>query len=127
GRAGLTRQGPLEAVPAEVEPTRCSGRMQGDLFALALPHIADPQIASLAVEAIAPRIAQPPVPDFAAGARLVGKGIGRRDCVRPAGANGNAQDLAQQRVDVLSRVVGIVAAAAITQTDVEVTIRPELE
>ena len=95
-----------------------------DLLARALAHVADVELArSAAVEGEAPWVAHANGEDLVAPGRRAEeriarwRRIGRLAAVRKIHVD--AQDLAEQLVDVLRTVAGIVAGAAIAHPDVE--------
>ena len=119
-------------------PRRCSirssrrrraGRARGevDLLFGVLADVADDQIAGAPVEGEAPRIAQPVGPDLRTPPRPGREWIARWDRVAATGAGRDPQHLAEQDVRVLAIVVRVALAAAVTNADVEIAVRPELE
>jgi hypothetical protein len=119
----------LAAVPAVVAAAGRPGHLEVDLLVEILSDVSDVEIAGLAVEAEAPGVAQTVGPDLvragAGGGR--GEGIGGRDGVGSAAVDVDAQELAEQGVDVLPVLEGIAAAAAVAGADVQIAVRPELE
>ena len=119
----------LERAPAVIP----ADRDDVDLLPRALPHIADVEQARPAVERESVRVAQTQRED------LVGAGhadirVVRRDPVVAFGVGReavavdvDAEDLAEQRVDVLGVVAGIIARAAVPLPDVEQAIGAELD
>ena len=104
-----------------------------DLLARALADVADIDVAVRGIEAHAERVAQAQVPDLV-GAGFADEGIVRRDGVVARRVGGKIvavdvepEDFSQQRVDVLRVVVGIVAAAAVADGDVEIAVRTEAD
>ncbi len=92
-----------------------------------LPHIGDVQVAGLAVEAEAPRIAQARRPDLGPGALLVDEGVILGYAVRavPTSIHVDAEDLRQEGVVVLAVTVGITRTTAVAEGDVQVAIGAE--
>src|SRR4026208_1206793 len=91
-----------------------------DLFAGSLSDIAYPHLVRLTIETEAPGITHHERVDFVETSRGTGKGIAPGGSVGHAGSvDIDAKDLAEQRVDVLRVVRGIVRTAAITHSDVE--------
>jgi hypothetical protein len=105
----------LAAVPAIVPAAGGPGRLEVDLLVEILPDVPDVEIAGLPVEAEAPGVAQTVGPDLVrAGARGGrGEGVGGGDAVGGAAVDVDAQELAEQGVDVLPVLEGIAAAAAV--------------
>ena len=97
-----------------------------DLFPLVLPDICRPQLTGLAVDAHAPNVSQTVGPDFLARVVLaIGERIVGRDAVlqvAAAAVDVNAQDFAEQVVEVLRVVVRVVGFAAVAGTDIELAI-----
>ena len=121
----------LHLVPAEVRapPAARCGRQLVDLLPFVLADVADPQIAVGAIEAEAPRVAdavEPHLrpPALAVGERVVGRNAVLLAARRVGGVD--PQDLAQQRLGVLPVALGIAAAAAVAECDVQVAVGPEL-
>src|SRR6185437_3348850 len=98
-----------------------------DLLVFVLPDVGDDQIARLAVEGEAPRVAQPVGPDLPTVARRLRERVAGRDRVAAARQRGDPQHLAEQHVGVLPVVVGIALAAAVTDTDVQIPFGTEPE
>src|SRR5204863_1425509 len=104
----------LHPVPAVVRAGARGVRGAGeiDLLVQILADVADPQVVSRAVEAEAPRVAQPVGPDLAHGALAIdervagGNGVGSRSA-RPADVD--PQELAEQCPEVLAVAQGITA------------------
>jgi hypothetical protein len=74
---------PLAHVPAQVGVAGVTRGEELDLFPVVLADVADPQLASHAVEGEAPRVPQAIVPDLSRlagipGERLVGRDVRRR-------------------------------------------------
>jgi hypothetical protein len=98
-----------------------------DLLASPLADVGDDQAAAGPVEREAPRVAQSRGPDLVpsrdpdvrvAGGDRVG-GLGRKRF--------DSKQLAEQGLEVLSRVEGVTPAAAVADRDIEVAVRPELD
>ena len=141
---GLAAGGVIGAValvtaPAIIFAAITAGRRKIDLFKTVLPNIPDPEVAGEPVETEAPGVAQAGGPDLITGPPLtVDKGIIRRDAVGCAAARVaiwaiataavdiNAQQLAQQDIVVLAVILWIAGAAAITGSNVEITICAKL-
>src|SRR5205823_7640792 len=96
-----------------------------DLLVLVLAHVADPQVAGLAIERETPRIPQAPHPGLGADTGPSDEGIVGRDRVRGTSPRRgiHAQNLRQERREVLADVIGIALAAAVTESDVEHPVR----
>ena len=135
-RRGLARRvarPALERPPAEVRALAPAAAHVVDLLPRALADVADGERAVRAVEGEAPRVAQAVGVDLAARARR-----GRRTGCSRARVYGlaagrrrlDAQDLAEQRAEVLrvaARAVPVAAAAAVARADVEQAVGPEGE
>src|SRR6185437_11715616 len=103
--------GPLKCRPAEVDPLGLALLPVVDLLEGVLADIADRDRAGLGVEAEAPRIAQPIGVDLRPGPRgAVDERVVRRDGIGRAASGGwpDAEQLAEQRVEVLARASRIV-------------------
>ncbi len=111
-----------------------------DFLEPVLAHVADPQVARLAVEAPAPGIAEAERVDFRAvldaGAvhvaeRVCGEWIAIRTagdavgCAARARVHVDAQHLAEQRARVLPVAVRVAGTAAVAEPEVEEPVRPE--
>jgi len=105
----------LHAPPAVVLAAEARRRLEVHLFASALADVGDEQITGLSVEAEAPRVAQAVGPDLRHGALRRAKRIRRRDRVRKRAVDVQAQDLAEERAEVLGAIVGVAAAAAVAE------------
>src|SRR6266545_4183671 len=126
----------FEAPPAIVLAAVTSGRLEVDLFAAALAHIANEQVAGLTIEGETPGVTQPVGPDFVAcaGVVIVGKRVVGWDIIRQAIAgvgvvDVDPQNLTHQRVQVLrvaDRSMLVAGTAAVAGADVEVAVRSEL-
>ena len=123
--------GSLKGRPAEVGPLGLALLPVVDLLEGVLADVADRDRAGLGVEAEAPRISQPVGVDLRPGARgPVDERVVWRDGVGRAAAPGgrpDAEQLAEQRVEVLARSARIVLLAPVARADVEVAVRAELE
>ena len=97
-----------------------------DLLVAILADVADPQVAGLAIEREAPRVAQAERPDEVV-TRHADVGIRGRDRVRLPRVDVDPEDLAQQRTEALGAVAGIAGAAAVAHPDVEIAVGPERE
>ena len=100
------------------------------LFASALPDVGDVQLTRGAVKRKAPGVAQPVGINLVAARRRAGERVIKRRAVRLTAARVvyvNAQNLAEQFVDILRAIAGVVGRAAIAHADVEISIRPELD
>src|SRR6185503_8932240 len=102
----------LVDVPAEVDEPGRRARQPVDLLDLALPDVADPEIARSAVEAIPPWVAQADRDELGRGLRL--------SHVEP-------EQLSEQDVRILRAVLRIAARTAVAQADPQLPVRPELE
>lgn len=118
-------------VPAEVQPARRAGGNIVDLLLRILPHVADVEITRGGIEADAPGIADAERPNLV-GATGGNEGIVGRNRIILAviarkiiAVDINAQDLAEQRILVLSILTRIAAAAAVANAEIEITIGPE--
>ena len=103
----------LEAVPAVVgalTAARCGGEV--DLLDRVLPDVADGQVAGLAVEREAPRVAQAEGEDLRLGAAL---------------ARVEAQQLAEAAAHVLGVAVRVAASATVARARVEQAVGAELQ
>src|SRR6184192_1390108 len=89
-----------------------------------LAHIGDVEEPVWRVEAEAPRVPQADGPDFPAPAARR-KRVVRRYPVRVPCVDVDAQQLAEQRVAVLSTVLGVPARASVAHPDVQLPIGPE--
>ena len=107
-----------------------------DFFPHVLTDVGDVKVSGRPVEAVAPRIAQTICKDFVGSGlvheRVVGRhgivGIERvgRKIVRHA-THIEAQDLAEQRINILSTAKGVACGTAITEGGVEVPVGSETE
>ena len=126
--------------PAIVFACTCTCRHEIDLFVAILPDIGNPQIIGQAVKAKTPGIAQPARPHFIAGTALaIDIGIARWNAIVRAAAgvtigsiasgaiDVNAQNLAQHDTVILPIIVRIAATAAISRSNVEITITAKLQ
>src|SRR5438270_5735811 len=91
----------LQHWPAVILAALAVGRLKINLFQFCVTDVADPHVASRAIEAEAPRIAEPVRPDLTARAGLAHKRIGWRNGVRLRRINVDAKDLAENRRQVL--------------------------
>src|SRR5262245_52854052 len=99
-----------------------AGRLEIHLLARPLADVGDEQVAGLAVERDAPGIAHAERPDLAARARRADERIaGSRRAWRAVDL-ADADDLAEQRAEVLAVVVRIAAAAAVADAGIEATL-----
>ena len=118
-----------------VVPAAGAGRLVVELFPGELTDVRDDERARSAarrvVEGIAPRIAESRVPDFRQHAGRVSEGIVGRNRISPRvivrHGDVDPEHLAEQRERALRKAIGIARAAAVAQTDVQVTIRAERE
>jgi hypothetical protein len=122
----LEAESALHVVPAVV-PSSGAGGLEVDLLALVLSDVPDEQVACLPVEGEPPRIAQPVGPDLGTGSGHSHEGVAGRNGVGQGAVHVEPQDLAQERAQILSVLVRIPTAAAVTRSDVEVAVRAELE
>src|SRR5205823_5470818 len=127
---------PLHDWPAEVEAVSRggrhgsdhAGRHEVDLLVGVLADVADPEIAGGAVEGVAPRVAQAKGPNLGvnvfveADVRIV-----RRDGVRGAAIDVEAQHLAKQGHRILGVPIPIAGAATVAGADPELAVWPEEE
>src|SRR2546423_222417 len=111
----------LQHVPAVVRATPELNPVPRDvdLLPLRLSDVPDVEIARLAIERKAPRIAQPRGPDLRA------KGVVRRDQVRTIDVQ--AQQLAEQHAQVLRVVVRVAAPTSVAGGCVQLAVGTELE
>jgi hypothetical protein len=126
---GGRRDRSLVTAPAEVLAALSRGG-QVDLLARVLPDVADPEVAGLAVEGEPPGVAQPVRPDLVAAARGAGERVVLRDRVgraTRAPARVDADELAEQRVEILAVVARVVAPAAVAEAGVQQPAGVELE
>lgn len=114
----------LQTVPAVVEAQGRACRVKIDLLPGVLADVADVDVAGCAVEGEAPRVAQPDGPNLV-GACLADEGVIGRDGVGVASIDVEAQDCPQQRRGVLTVLLGVAAAAAVAQPDVEIAVGSE--
>ena len=137
GRAGLEMMRAFADAPAVIAALGDKVNFLPQI----LPDIADPQVAGLAVEAVAPRIAQAIGENFLA--RAVGHVwfVGRTDCrtecrmAIPAHASRHRtvlrvftsirSILASKRGGVLAVAERIVRRAAVAETEIKITVRAE--
>ena len=130
GNATLTNSPPVIAT--------ASGKwLDVDLLASALTDVGDKECPGRtradAVEAVAPRIAQAERPDFAERTDrcavykgiIGGNAIAHR--IGVVNADIEAQHLAEKRERILRVIEGIVSATAVSQTNIQASIGPELE
>src|SRR5687767_10506719 len=98
---------PLQQPPAEVHPAAGAGVV--NFFVYLLSDIAAPQVARGAVKRAAPRVAQSVRPHLVLAEHADERVIARDRVTRsPRGIERiDAQDLAEERVDVLGPVLGI--------------------
>jgi len=117
----------LDGAPSIVASAGRAGPLEVDFLDLVLADVADPKAAGETVKTASPRVAQSEGPDLgrsaAAGKRVVagnpvGFSAGRVVDV-------DAQEFAQQRIEILAIAVRVVACAAIAHRDVEVFVRSE--
>src|SRR6478735_5679266 len=99
-------------VPAEVDEPGRRARQPVDLLDLALPDVADPEIARGAVEAVPPRVAQADRDE-----------IGRELPL----AHVEPEQLSEQDVRVLRAVLRIAARPTVAEADPQLPVGPELE
>src|SRR4051794_18642388 len=130
--AGRVARAGLERPPAEVRPApgAAAARQVVDLLPRVLPHVADDEVARAAVEREAPRVAQAERVDLAPRAGTPDERVVARHAVRPSagGPRIDAQDLPQQRAEVLgvpARAVEVAAAPAVARADVEQAVGTE--
>src|SRR5207249_7683221 len=92
-----------------------------------LAHVADPQIAGLAIERVAPRIPQTVRPDLRPRAGPADEGVVARDPVGPpiARPGVDPEHLPEQRAQVLAPPVGIALASAVAQAEIEIAVGSE--
>ena len=119
----------LESIPAVV----CTDLTNVDLFPLALADIGDVEVAKSPVEARSPRVAHAKGKDFVQSGRPY-KGIVGRHRIVSGGIAGkvvtmhvDAQDFAEQAVDVLPAAQRVASAAAVAQRGIEITVGSEAE
>ena len=104
-----------------------------DFLETVLADVRDIEIAKTAVEAVAERVAQAERPDLVRTRRSDERIVGRHRivAVRIAGKivamNIEAEDIAEQVVDVLPGFDRIAAAAAIAERGIEIAVRPEFD
>ncbi len=114
---------------ADVPAVVAAARNEVDLLPLVLPDVRRPEVAGLAVETHAPDVAQAVRPNLPARVVLApGERVVRRDAVRQlagAGIDVDAENLAQQRAQVLRVVMRVVGLAAVARGDVKLAVRPE--
>ena len=115
----------LTCFPAEVQAAGLRRRVETDLLVRALADVADVEVAGRPVEAPPPRVAQAQIPDFGLGARRPDKRVAGRDRVGAAGADLDAQDLAQEGVQALAGVERVAAAPAVAQPHIEIAVGTE--
>src|SRR5262249_968190 len=116
----------LGGAPAIILSPFARGGSVINLLDLRLADIAEEKITGCAVEAEAPRVAQPVGPDLRARSRLMSERIIRRDGIllpRRGVVNVEAQDLPQQRI--LPLTIRRVAAPAITDPHIEIAVVAE--
>ena len=118
---------PLHAAPAVVLAATAGGALEIDLLACLLADITDEQITVEPVEAEAPRVAETVDPDLVKRIAVTDKWIIRRDRIGVSCVDINTQDLAEQCIEALAVVVGVLDTASIPGRDVEVAIWPEVE
>ena len=118
---------PFHLSPAVIFAADARRGLEVDFLERVLADVADPEVAGRAVEAEAPRIAQTVRPDLAARAGALGERIRRRNGVRRAVIDVDAQDLAEELIEVLGVVVRIAAGAAVAGADVEIAVGSELQ
>src|SRR3954451_24266155 len=118
---------PFHLSPAVVFAADARRRLEIDFLERVLADVSDPEVAGGAIETETPRIAQAVRPDFAAPAGTQIERIRGRNGVRRAVIDIDAQDLAEELIDVLGVVVRIAAGAAVSGADVQKTVRAELE
>src|SRR5262249_23328176 len=104
-----------------------AGRLKIHLFARALADVGDEQVAALAVERDAPRIAQAERPDLAARAWRVDERIARRRRARRPVGLVDADALSRQRAEVVAVAVGTAAPAAAADAGKEPPAQPDRE
>ncbi len=122
--AGAERVLPFTQRPAVVAPLGDDV----DLFPQVLADVRCPEVPRLAVEGDPPQVAESGRPDFRRVARLADVGIVFRNAVahvRGRVIDVDPQDLPQQRVALLAVAVRVVAAAAVTQADVQFAVGPK--
>lgn len=95
-----------------------------NLFERTLTDIAHPQGAVDPVETPAPGIAQTVSVNFR-GTAATGKRVIRRNTIRRTVVDVNPQHRAEPGVGVLPVVERVIAGAAVAETDIQVTVRPE--
>ncbi len=102
-----------------------------DFFLRALADVADPRLPGDPIEAEAPRVAQAHREDLVAAGDGAEERIGAGRRVRHARSGRRidveAQDLAEQQVEILRVVRRVVGAAAVADADVEIAVAPEGE
>src|ERR1044072_1089642 len=86
--------------PPEIFAATAPGRLEIDFLPLRVADVANPQVARSAIEADAPRVAQPVRPDFAARVGSLRKRITGWDRVGIRGIDIQAQDLAVDIAEV---------------------------
>src|SRR3546814_3933716 len=130
-RIASERLCPLDDRPAEIR-SAVTGPHQVDFLDRRLTDVADQQVPGHRIEAGAERIAQAQGPDLpsptAAHERvvrwntIVARGIAREGIA----ADVDAQDLAEQDIAVLSVILRIARAAAISRPDIQEAVRSEI-
>ena len=131
GATGETRAiQALHAAPSVVATAHCARLLDVDLFDGVLADIADPQVASRAVEGRAPRIAKAVSPNLIVGGHAANKRVVRWNrVVRRNAAHGglDAMHLGEAGREVLTIAVGIVGRATIANTDIEIVVGTEAD
>ena len=113
---GFVAHGALHQAPSEVESTRRSGRLHADFFPINFTDVSDEFVSGQAVETPAPRVPETIRPDLVEGIRVADKRVAFGDGVRIESVDIDAQELAEQCLEVLpvsdGAVVVTTAAAA---------------
>ena len=126
---GVERHEPFEDVPAVVAPFLS----EIDFLETVLADIRDIEIAESAIEAVAERVAQAEGPDLVGSGRPDERIVGRHRIVavrvggKVVAVNVEAEDIAEQVVDVLPGFGRVAATAAVADRGVEVAVGTEFD
>ena len=128
GLAGVVRAFPEAPPEVGAPPGALRCREDVDLLPVGGADICDPEVARCPIEAEPPRVAKAEGPDLVAGTGptderiVVGNGV---PTVGDRRAHVDAEQLRQQRPEVLPVVVGVALRTTVAEPDVEVPVGPE--
>src|SRR6185436_4026935 len=108
-------------VPRVIDPRRGRDRGEVDLLPQVLTHVADVEVAGLAIEGVSPRVAEPHRPYLGPVPGLPHERIRRGHRVRKR-VHVDPEELPESRTGTLPVLERIAEAAAVSGPDVEITV-----